>query len=59
MFSDESTANLKKELNLNLSVYVLTASDKKVYIELKESGNRAQLWTLTSESYLINGGSSS
>ncbi len=45
--------------SLNSSEFVLTAANSKVFIERKESGNRAQLWHLTADGYVIHEGSSS
>jgi len=43
---------------LTASQLVLTSTNNKVYIDYKESGNRSQLWRLTSEGFLVHEGSS-
>ncbi len=44
---------------MNTSEFVLASSNNKVYIDIKESGNRAQLWHMTSDGLIIHEGSSS
>jgi len=44
--------------HLNTSEFVLAFSNNKVYIDIKESGNRAQLWHMTSDGFIIHEGSS-
>lgn len=47
----ELTTTTKSEL-------VLTCVNNRIYLDVKESGNRAQLWSLTLDGYLIHEGSS-
>jgi hypothetical protein len=60
--STEPLAQLasSREANFQLSQLelVLTCLNNKVYLDYKESGNRAQLWTLTLDGYLMHEGSS-
>ncbi len=44
--------------SLTASQLVLASTQNKVYIDFKESGNRSQLWRLTSEGFLVHEGSS-
>jgi len=44
--------------NLNTPVFVLASINNKVFIDHKESGNRNQLWYLTSDGFLAHEGSS-
>lgn len=61
VFSDSATSTniaAKNELS-NSSQLVLTCVNNKIYLEEKQSGDRAQLWSLTLDGYLIHEGSSS
>lgn len=40
------------------SKLVLTSVNNRIYLDMKEPGNRAQLWSLTLDGYLIHEGSS-
>ena len=55
-----SKANQAANLASTLSEYdlVLTVKGNKIFLDKKESGNRAQLWHLTSDGLLIHEGSS-
>lgn len=44
--------------NLASSEFVLASINNKVFIDYKESGNRNQLWYLTSDGFLVHEGSS-
>ncbi len=57
--NNNNDSNKTAESHLNTSEFVLASSNNKVYIDIKESGNRAQLWHMTSDGLIIHEGSSS